>query len=123
MSCSPPSRLVASQAPMLLAGWPAGKDGSRTGVCQRLAYMSTQRPPPPWQLQFVLLSAIWGSSFLFIKVLGERWAPLSRDPRLWLHCAVVAVFFNAAPFTLFAYGEQHTSSIVAGLWNATTPLW
>ncbi|HUZ28741.1 MAG TPA: DMT family transporter [Solirubrobacteraceae bacterium] len=110
--------------------------------------MRTQRPPVPWQLQFVLLSAIWGSSFLFIKVLGERWPPLwvalgrvtlgaltllvitragrarlSRDPRLWLHCAVVAVFFNAAPFTLFAYGEQHTSSIVAGLWNATTPLW
>jgi drug/metabolite transporter (DMT)-like permease len=27
------------------------------------------------------------------------------------------------PWTLFAYGEKHTSSIVAGLWNATTPLW
>jgi drug/metabolite transporter (DMT)-like permease len=109
----------------------------------------THRPRvQSWQLQFVLLSAIWGSSFMFIKVLGEHWPPLwvalgrvafgaltlvfislaSRarmpcEPRVWLHCAVLAVFFNAVPFTLFAYGEQHTSSIVAGLWNATTPLW
>lgn len=101
-----------------------------------------------WQAQFILLSAIWGSSFLFIKVLGEHWSALwvafgrialgavtlvvlvalrrERLPpsrTLWLHCAVAAVLFNAAPWILFAYGEQHTSSIVAGLWNATTPLW
>lgn len=101
-----------------------------------------------WQLQFGLLSAIWGSSFLFIKVLDRHWPPLwvalgrvslgaltlvvivrasggrlSRDLRLWAHCAVVAVLSNAIPFTLFAYGEQHVSSIVAGLWNATTPVW
>jgi drug/metabolite transporter (DMT)-like permease len=101
-----------------------------------------------WRLQFLLLSAIWGSSFLFIKVLGEHWSALwvafgrigigaitlvlllrvrnERFPsgaRLWLDCAVAALLFNAIPWTLFAYGEQHTSSIVAGLWNATTPLW
>src|SRR6184192_1161600 len=29
---------------------------------------------------------------------------------------------NALPFTLFAYGEQHVSSVIAGLWNGTTPL-
>jgi drug/metabolite transporter (DMT)-like permease len=102
----------------------------------------------PWQVQFLALAAIWGSSFLFIKVLGERWPALwvafgrialgaatllvlvaargerlPRDRRLWLHSAVVAALFNAVPWTLFAYGEQHSSSIVAGLWNATTPLW
>lgn len=101
-----------------------------------------------WRVQFVLLSAIWGSSFLFIKVLDRHWPALwvalgrvalgaltlvvivrltgkrlSGDPRLWGHCAAVAVFSNAVPFTLFAFGEKHTSSIVAGLWNATTPLW
>ena len=110
--------------------------------------MSHERALLGWPAQFVLLSAIWGSSFMFIKVLDERWPPLwvalgrvtfgaltllviawasrarlSAEPRMWLHCAVVAVLFNAAPFTLFAYGEHHTSSIVAGLWNATTPLW
>ena len=108
----------------------------------------SQSAAAPWQLQFAVLSAIWGSSFLFIKVLGEHWPALwvafgritvgavtllvlvrlsgqrlVREPRLWAHCAVAAVVFNAAPWTLIAFGEQHTSSIVAGLWNATTPLW
>jgi len=110
--------------------------------------MSRRRPSLPWQLQFVALAATWGASFLFIKVLDRHWPALwvafgrvavgaltlavlvrlrherlPRDPRIWLHCAVLAVFFNAAPWTLFAYGEQHTSSVVAGLWNATTALW
>lgn len=101
-----------------------------------------------WRLQFLLLAAIWGSSFLFIKVLGEHWSALwvafgrialgaatlallvalrrehfPTERRLWLHCAVAALLFNSVPWTLFAYGEQHTSSIIAGLWNATTPLW
>jgi drug/metabolite transporter (DMT)-like permease len=101
-----------------------------------------------WQLQFVALAATWGASFMFIKVLDRHWPVLwvslgrvalgaaalvlvmllrherlPRGPRVWLHCAVAAVLFNAVPWTLFAYGEHHTSSIVAGLWNATTPLW
>jgi drug/metabolite transporter (DMT)-like permease len=101
-----------------------------------------------WQIQFVALAATWGASFLFIKVLDRHlpalWVALGRvalgaaallllvvlrrerlpvERRVWLHCAGAAVLFNAVPWTLFAYGEQHTSSIVAGLWNATTPLW
>lgn len=101
-----------------------------------------------WEVQFVALAAIWGSSFLFIKVIGRHWPALwvsfgrialgaaallvlvairrerlPRDRWGWIHCAVAAVLFNAVPWTLLAYGEQHTSSIVAGLWNATTPLW
>lgn len=111
----------------------------------------SSRPPHPrltWQTQFLLLSAIWGSSFLFIKILGEHWSALwvafgrialgaitllvllalrrerlPASPRVWLHCGAAAVVFNSVPWVLFAYGEQHTSSIVAGLWNATTPLW
>jgi drug/metabolite transporter (DMT)-like permease len=114
----------------------------------RSTNMTKPAPPFGWQAQFVALAAIWGSSFLFIKVLGERWPAmwvsfgrialgaatllvlvaarrerLPRDPRLWLHSAVAALVFNSVPWTLFAYGEQRTSSIVAGLWNATTPLW
>lgn len=101
----------------------------------------------PWRLQFVLLALIWGSSFLCIKVLGEVWAPvhvalgrvglgvlfllgvlavrrtaLPRGGAVWGHLAVVALLMNAVPFTLFAYGETKVSSVVAGLWNATTPL-
>jgi hypothetical protein len=33
------------------------------------------------------------------------------DARLWLDLVVMALLFNAVPFTLFAYGERHVSSI------------
>jgi drug/metabolite transporter (DMT)-like permease len=110
--------------------------------------MAQDHPHSRWQLQFLLTAGIWGSSFVFIKVLGRHWTAVwvafgrvsvgaitlavlvalrgerfPTDRRLWLHCVVAAVLFNAVPFTLFAFGEQHTSSIVAGLWNSTTPLW
>ncbi len=106
-----------------------------------------RRPPLPWQAQFVALAAIWGASFLSIKVLDRHWAPvdvalgrcalgalsllavlvwrrerLPRDARVWGHMMVVAVLWNTIPFTLFAYGETKVSSVLAGLWNATTPL-
>lgn len=100
-----------------------------------------------WLPAFLLLAAIWGGSFLFIKVgvrelhpvyvtLGRVGAGaltllvvilvtrdrLPRDPRLWGHLAVVAAVANAVPFTLFGYGEERISSVLAGIWNATTPL-
>jgi drug/metabolite transporter (DMT)-like permease len=100
-----------------------------------------------WQAQFVLLAAIWGTSFAFIKVLGRRWPALDVslgrcvlgaltllvllrlsgeslrfERRLWMHLTIAAVLFNAGPFTLYAFGETKVSSVLAGLWNATTPL-
>jgi drug/metabolite transporter (DMT)-like permease len=112
-----------------------------------VAERAARRAPPPWQLSFVLLGAIWGSSFLFIKVADEAFAPLQvtlgrmligtatlgsilvvrreRLPtgvRTWGHLAFAAVLLNAAPFTLFAWGETRVPSAVAGIWNATTPL-
>ncbi|MFP5284050.1 MAG: DMT family transporter [Actinomycetes bacterium] len=93
------------------------------------------------------LALIWGSSFLFIKVAVAELHPLyvtlgrvgfgaltltavvavsrqrlPRDPTLWAHNAVVAAVGTAAPFTLFAYGEQRVSSVLAGIWNSVTPL-
>ena len=104
-------------------------------------------PAARWLPAFVVLAAIWGCSFLFIKVAVEQIGPvyvalgrlaigavtllaslvlmrqpLPRDRRLWLHLFVVAALMNAAPFTLFAFGEQRVSSVLAGIWNATTPL-
>lgn len=100
----------------------------------------------PWRAQFAALAAVWGSSFLWIKVLGEHWPPIyialgrialgaaflllivairrTRLPRgrVWGHIAVNAMLMNAGPFTLYAYGETKVSSVLAGLWNATTPL-
>ena len=97
---------------------------------------------------FLLLAAIWGSSFLLIKVavtagVAPVWVALYRclfgavtllalcaagrhrlpsERRTWAHAAVVAALLNAAPFTLLALGEQRVSSVLAGVLNASTPL-
>ncbi|PZF86395.1 DMT family transporter [Micromonospora deserti] len=100
-----------------------------------------------WLPGFLALAAIWGSSFLFIKVGVEELHPLHltlyrvgagaatllvvlavlrdrlpREPRVWAHLAVIAAFGVVIPFTLFGYGEQRVESMLAGIWNATTPL-
>jgi drug/metabolite transporter (DMT)-like permease len=100
-----------------------------------------------WLPGFLALAAIWGTSFLFIKV-GVRELPplwltfgrvaagaltllvilaltrdrLPRDGRLWAHLIVVAALGVTLPFTFFGYGEQRVSSVLAGIWNAATPL-
>jgi drug/metabolite transporter (DMT)-like permease len=113
-----------------------------------LTQTRTASPPArSWLPSFVALAAIWGSSFLLIKVgvrelhpmhlafvrcaagaltllvvlvaTGDR---LPRDGRLWAHLAVIALIGNVVPFALFGYGEQRISSILAGIWNGTTPL-
>lgn len=100
-----------------------------------------------WEAQFGLLAAIWGFSFLFIKVGDQSLAPLQvalarvlfgsatlllvlairrealpRGWRLWIHLATAAFLVNVVPFSLFAYGETQVTSVAAGIWNATTPL-
>jgi drug/metabolite transporter (DMT)-like permease len=113
--------------------------------------LTVQRPAPArtgdWLPAFVALAAIWGASFLFIKVGIRELHPIyvtlgrcvagaltlivvlvvtrdrfPRDKRLWAQMTVASVIGNVIPFTLFGYGEQRVSSIVAGIWNATTPL-
>lgn len=96
---------------------------------------------------FVALATTWGASFLFIKIGLEGltpeqvvWGrlvfgaaalvvisavtrtPLPGDPRLWGHLLVVAPLLCVLPFSLFAWAEQHVSSGVASVLNATTPL-
>ena len=103
--------------------------------------------PRGWLPSYLALAAIWGTSFLFIKVgvreLHPLWLTfarviagasvllvvlavtrdrLPRDARLWGHLAVVAALGVSLPFTLFGYGEQRVSSVLAGIWNAATPL-
>jgi len=101
----------------------------------------------PWQLWFVILGAIWGCSFLFIKLGLESFTPvqvafgrvsigavvllviaratgtrLPRGRETWRHLAVIGLLWCSIPFTLFAYGETQVSSILAGIINACTPL-
>ncbi|MGW3967307.1 DMT family transporter [Amycolatopsis sp. NPDC005003] len=98
-------------------------------------------------VRFALLAAVWGASFLFIKVglgglspgqvalarvalgalalagiLLARRRPLPRTPTLWAHLAVVSVLLCVVPFLLFSWAEQYISSGLASIFNATTPL-
>ncbi len=100
-----------------------------------------------WLPGYLALAFIWGSSFLFIKVAVHQLHPtyvalgrvgtgaltvlvvlvatrsrLPRDARTWGHLAFAGAVGVALPFTLFGYGEQRVSSVLAGIWNATTPL-
>ncbi|MBP2476246.1 drug/metabolite transporter (DMT)-like permease [Crossiella equi] len=95
-----------------------------------------------------LLALFWGSSFLWIKyaltafspvqivlirlvlgtavlvaVLSVRKLRLPTGRKLWLHLTVAAFFANVLPFTLFGIGELTVDSGMAGVLNATTPLW
>ncbi|MEU9289411.1 DMT family transporter [Streptomyces sp. NPDC048275] len=100
-------------------------------------------------LRMAVLALLWGSGFLWIKLaLNHGLSPayitvtrcalgtavllllarsagqrLPRSRRLWGHLAVAALFCNAIPFVLFAVGEQTVDSGIAGVLNATTPLW
>lgn len=98
-------------------------------------------------VQFVLLGVIWGSSFLFMKVALTGISPLQvvwgrlvlgaltlavfvlvrreRLPRratIWLHMGVLAVTFCVVPYLLFSWAEQHVSSGLGSIYNATTPI-
>ncbi|MFE0089348.1 DMT family transporter [Streptomyces sp. NPDC058991] len=106
------------------------------------------RPAFGWRLRFAVLALIWGFSFLLIKVGTEGFAPfqvtfgrlffgtavlaavmavrregLPRGVRTWAHLTVAAFFLNALPFSLFAYAELTIPSTLAGICNATSPLW
>src|SRR5262245_37061851 len=101
----------------------------------------------PVLVQYVLLALAWGASFLFIKIGLEGLSPgqvvlgrlvagaatlallclmtrraLPSAPVVWAHLTVVAVLLCVAPFLLFAWAEQHISSGLASIYNATTPL-
>jgi drug/metabolite transporter (DMT)-like permease len=100
----------------------------------------------------LLLGAIWGASFLFIKLSVARpEAPHNFPPltlvgirqalaavvlyaimRLrgisfpwhrWRGLAVLGVINAALPWFFFSWGEQHIDSNLAAIYNATTPLW
>jgi drug/metabolite transporter (DMT)-like permease len=108
----------------------------------------TRRRVGGWPVRFIVLAAIWGMSFLFIKVGDGSFAPLQvallrvslgagtllgivavrgdRLPsglRVWGHLLVASLLLNVLPFTFFAYGETHVTSILAGIWNGSAPLW
>ncbi len=92
------------------------------------------------------LSAVWGSSFFFYKILGATLPPFTivlgrlaiaaivmnlvlawRGEALgpsapWGRLAILGVLNTVIPFSLFAWAETQISSGMAAMLNATTPL-
>lgn len=99
-------------------------------------------------VRIAVLALLWGSGFLWIKLALTGLSPvhltlvrcalgaltllamafgtgqrLPRDRRTWGRLVVAAFFCNALPFALFGIGERTVDSGIAGVMNATTPLW
>lgn len=95
-----------------------------------------------------VLALLWGATFLWIELALDALSPvqvslarcvlgaatlllvcvgsglrLPRGRALWARIFVAAFFCNALPFTMFSIGQQTIDSGVAGVLNATTPLW
>jgi len=93
------------------------------------------------------LALLWGSGFLWIKLSLRGFNPVQivfvrmflgalvltpialasgqrfpRGWRIWAHLFVAALVANAVPYVLFGVGERTIGSNVAGVINATTPL-
>ena len=103
-------------------------------------------------LRLVALAAIWGGSFLFMRIAapvlgpavlieyrvlfaalflaGVAWflrlrgkgAPLELR-RHWKHYLILGFFNSALPFLLFAYAARTLSASVLSVLNATAPMW
>ncbi len=95
----------------------------------------------------VILAAIWGGSFMFIKVAVDTVPPITitagrlaiaaiflyitarmagqnlpRDKDTWFWAFVIAVIGNAVPFTLIGWGEKGIDSGLASILMAIVPI-
>lgn len=98
-------------------------------------------------LRLLLLSMIWGSSFVFYKIAAADMAPTlmaalrvmfgalflgalfaitrkqTQVAKRWKLIAAIAVFASALPFTLVAYASLTVTASVLVIINATAPIW
>jgi len=98
-------------------------------------------------LRLILLAAIWGSSFLFMRIGAPVLGPgllielrvlfaalflaavgmvLKKKLHLrahWKHYLILGFFNSALPFLLFAFAARTLSASVLSVLNATAPMW
>lgn len=95
----------------------------------------------------LLLSVIWGSAYLFIKVtvqgvppftlvdgrlllasvllllvLARSTRPIPRDPRFWMMMTFMGLVNNVIPFSLITWGQESIPSSLAAILTSTMPL-
>lgn len=97
-------------------------------------------------LRLIVLGAIWGSSFMFMRllapVLGALWTADVRVAiagvalcgyfvimrldcgwrRFWKQYLIVGIINTSIPFVLFSYAALHIPAAYSAIVNATTPL-
>lgn len=102
--------------------------------------------PLPLIAEFLLLAALWGSSFLFMRLGAAEFGPLPTAglrvalaalfllpvflvQGVWAdfrrragHILVVGLLNSGIPFALFAYAVLHISTGLTSILNATVPL-
>ena len=72
-------------------------------------------------MQITLGRVAIGAAVLAAVLLARR-ERLPRGRRTWAHLSVAAVLNNVIPFSLFGYAEQRIPSGLAGICNASAPL-
>src|SRR4051812_5534332 len=110
------------------------------------ARISTHMKPADL-VRLVALAAIWGASFLFVRIASPAIGPvLTADSRMliagvalalyfrlvgfdaqwrrwWLQYVVVGLLTSALPFLLFAYAALSLSAGLMSVINASSPMW
>ncbi len=98
-------------------------------------------------IDLVLLAALWGGSFLFMRLGAHEFGPVAMvwvrvtlaalvllpllmtkglTPQLraqWRPIATVGLVNTVVPFVLFTYAALHLSAGLSSVFNATAPLW
>lgn len=109
--------------------------------------MAEQKIDAQSWILLLILSVIWGGSFMFIGVAVKELPPLlivlarvgiaaailipvhllfqgklPHDPRIWLACGGMSIMNNVIPFTAISWGQQYIAGGLASVINATTPM-
>jgi len=98
-------------------------------------------------IRLVVLSAIWGGSFLFLRIAAPVLGPVIlaelraafaalfllivawtlRKPldagKHWKHFLILGLFNSALPFLLFSFAAKTLTASVMSILNATAPIW
>ena len=93
-------------------------------------------------IELTLLGAIWGGSFLFMRIAAADFGPFAlvevrlvlgalvllpflwkaraqfAQPRLWLHLTWIAAVNSAIPFVLFAWGAERAPAGIGAITNS-----
>ncbi|WP_030952832.1 DMT family transporter [Streptomyces sp. NRRL S-481] len=73
--------------------------------------------------RLVFGTAVLAAATVLAAAMAVRRERLPRGARTWTHLTIAAFLLNALPFSLFAYAELTIPSALAGICNATSPLW